>query len=119
MAYSTLYDRGQVDTFPTISPTEANLHSITQTNNSKADQVLGITSTSSSHRRRTPKDFILISEFSELEGPLALAVVAASTYIDLKEEPHLLDKQLQQLDLDEFDFNAFALRVVSVDQTAE
>ncbi|KAJ8661640.1 hypothetical protein O0I10_002447 [Lichtheimia ornata] len=95
MAYSTLYDRG------------------------KADQVLGITSTSSSHRRRTPKDFILISEFSELEGPLALAVVAASTYIDLKEEQHLLDKQLQQLDLDEFDFNAFALRVVSVDQTAE
>ncbi|KAI7877758.1 hypothetical protein K492DRAFT_238944 [Lichtheimia hyalospora FSU 10163] len=81
--------------------------------------VIGITSTSSSHRRRTPKDFILISEFSELEGPLALAVVAASTYIDLKEEQHLLDKQLEQLDLDEFDFNAFALRVVSVDQTAE
>lgn len=120
MAYSTLYDRGQVDTSPPFHQQKLTYtHSITQTNNSKADQVLGITSTSSSHRRRTPKDFILISEFSELEGPLALAVVAASTYIDLKEEPHLLDKQLQQLDLDEFDFNAFALRVVSVDQTAE
>lgn len=118
MAHPTLHDVEWAAT--PFHQQEAILLPIPQTNNSsKADPVLGMTCSSTRHCRRTPKDFILISEFSELEGPLALAVVAASTYIDLKEEQHLLDKQLQQLDLDEFDFNAFALRVVSVDQTAE
>jgi hypothetical protein len=77
------------------------------------------------------RDFVLISEFSELEGPLPLAVVANSSYIDLK---HYTDKRQDQTDLESnalvrddlkkiglvtFDFNAFVLRVVSVDRSTE
>ncbi|KAI7892846.1 uncharacterized protein EV154DRAFT_503742 [Mucor mucedo] len=71
------------------------------------------------------RDFVLISEFSELEGPLPLAVVTDTAYIDLKfytetpspSSPHL--KDLKTLGLDTFDFNAFVLRVVSVDRSSE
>ncbi|KAG2235710.1 hypothetical protein INT48_009125 [Thamnidium elegans] len=71
------------------------------------------------------RDFVLISEFSELEGPLPLAVVANSSYIDLKHytekqcpnNPHL--KELSKIGLDSFDFNAFVLRVVSVDRNQD
>ncbi|KAI9269641.1 hypothetical protein EDC94DRAFT_599500 [Helicostylum pulchrum] len=71
------------------------------------------------------RDFVLISEFSELEGPLPLAVVANSSYIDLKHytekqcpnNPHL--KELSKIGLESFDFNAFVLRVVSVDRSTE
>ncbi|KAI8351210.1 hypothetical protein EDC96DRAFT_518900 [Choanephora cucurbitarum] len=82
-----------------------------------ADQVL--TSTSISH-----KDFVLISEFSELEGPLPLAVVTGTTYLDLKQydskqDSIFIEKELEHLGLESFDFNAFVLRVVSVDRSSE
>ncbi|KAI9469866.1 MAG: hypothetical protein EXX96DRAFT_623462 [Benjaminiella poitrasii] len=71
------------------------------------------------------RDFVLISEFSELEGPLPLAIVTESTYINLKHHTNSsthvnsLEEQLKKLDLDSFDFNAFVLRVVSVDRSTE
>ena len=65
-----------------------------------------------------PQDFILISEFSELEGPLPLAVVSEQLYFDLK-DPEQSTKALHRLGLEQFDFNAFVLRIVSVDQTSE
>lgn len=83
------------------------------------------------------RDFVLISEFSELEGPLPLAVVAKSSYIDLKHYTDLgrhrqeeegsspdfarssLEQELKKIGLEYFDFNAFVLRVVSVDRSSE
>jgi hypothetical protein len=85
------------------------------------------------------RDFVLISEFSEMEGPVPLAVVSESTYVDLKEytapsassseqgqqqqqqAKHRLQMEadLHTLGLDRFDFNAFALRVVSTDRGAD
>lgn len=70
------------------------------------------------------RDFVLISEFSELEGPLPLAVVSNTTYIDLKhytDHPNHqpLRDELKKIGLDDFDFNAFVLRVVSVDRSSE
>lgn len=75
------------------------------------------------------RDFVLISEFSELEGPLPLAVVSDSNYIDLKHftdkqsantnEYKLLEHDLNSLGLQSFDFNSFVLRVVSVDRSTE
>jgi hypothetical protein len=76
------------------------------------------------------RDFVLISEFSELEGPLPLAIVADSAYIDLKHYTHKqstavtsetrsLEEDLKKIGLDSFDFNAFVLRVVSVDRSTE
>ncbi|KAI8376919.1 hypothetical protein BD560DRAFT_422213 [Blakeslea trispora] len=70
------------------------------------------------------KDFVLISEFSELEGPLPLAVVTGTNYLDLKqstnkEDSAYVEKELEQLGLGSFDFNAFVLRVVSVDRSSE
>ncbi|KAI9013389.1 hypothetical protein CLU79DRAFT_769125 [Phycomyces nitens] len=75
------------------------------------------------------RDFVLISEFSELEGPLPLAVVTESIYLDLKHgyakttsnEVVLpgLDDHLSALGLSHFDFHAFALRVVSIDRGAD
>lgn len=70
------------------------------------------------------RDFVLISEFSELEGPLPLAVVSNTSYIDLKhytEHPNNqpLRDELKKIGLDDFDFNAFVLRVVSVDRSSE
>lgn len=85
------------------------------------------------------KDFVLICEFSELEGPVPLAIVSESVYIDLKEytttstipanesptkdhtseEQKQLNNELQDLGLERFDFNAFALRVVSTDRGAD
>ncbi|KAI9268135.1 hypothetical protein BDA99DRAFT_504939 [Phascolomyces articulosus] len=65
-----------------------------------------------------PQDFILISEFSELEGPLPLAVVSEHVYFDLK-DPDFDTDGLSKLGLEQFDFNAFVLRIVSVDQTSE
>lgn len=68
------------------------------------------------------KDFVLISEFSELEGPLPLAIVSHSTYIDLKhytDNPTSIADELRHMGLESFDFNAFVLRVVSVDRSSE
>ncbi|KAG2202281.1 hypothetical protein INT47_010729, partial [Mucor saturninus] len=70
------------------------------------------------------RDFVLISEFSELEGPLPLAIVTDTAYIDLKfytetPSPSSPSKDLATLGLDTFDFNAFVLRVVSVDRSSE
>ncbi|KAI9319769.1 hypothetical protein BX666DRAFT_1916064 [Dichotomocladium elegans] len=79
---------------------------------STGDQIIG-------SDQNLPQDFILICEFSELEGPLPLAVVAASTYVDLKGNQQSVPNDLEKLGLQTFDFNAFALRVVCVDQTAE
>ncbi|ORX55824.1 hypothetical protein DM01DRAFT_1335202 [Hesseltinella vesiculosa] len=63
------------------------------------------------------RDFVLISEFSELEGPLPLAVVSESCYVDLKMHgDDLGQEKLETLGLERFDFNAFALRVVSTDR---
>ncbi|KAI8986592.1 hypothetical protein BDB01DRAFT_786173 [Pilobolus umbonatus] len=71
-------------------------------------------------------DFVLISEFSELEGPLPLAIVIGDDYIDLKHytDKHsmmgdILGEQLRKMGLELFDFNAFVLRVVSVDRSTE
>lgn len=84
------------------------------------EDILSTTDATQSYR-----DFVLISEFSELEGPLPLAVVAKSAYIDLKfytesqcpNHPHL--QELKNIGLNAFDFNAFVLRVVSVDRSTE
>ncbi|CEP17642.1 hypothetical protein [Parasitella parasitica] len=70
------------------------------------------------------RDFVLISEFSELEGPLPLAVVTEANYIDLKHYTNAasdesLRRELQKLGLESFDFNSFVLRVVSVDRSTE
>ncbi|KAI8331032.1 hypothetical protein BC941DRAFT_517810 [Chlamydoabsidia padenii] len=87
------------------------------------------------------RDFVLISEFSEMEGPVPLAVVSESTYVDLKEytapttsssnvnsttspsssseQRRQMETDLHALGLDRFDFNAFALRVVSTDRGAD
>ncbi|KAI8647469.1 hypothetical protein BD408DRAFT_408611 [Parasitella parasitica] len=70
------------------------------------------------------RDFVLISEFSELEGPLPLAIVTGATYIDLKHYINAvvdesLQRELQKLGLESFDFNSFVLRVVSVDRSTE
>lgn len=68
-----------------------------------------------------------------MEGPVPLAVVSESTYVDLKEytapssssseqqAKHRLQMEadLHTLGLDRFDFNAFALRVVSTDRGAD
>lgn len=56
---------------------------------------------------------------------MPLAVVAKSAYIDLKfytesqcpNHPHL--QELKNIGLNAFDFNAFVLRVVSVDRSTE
>ncbi|KAG1226017.1 hypothetical protein G6F35_003104 [Rhizopus arrhizus] len=61
------------------------------------------------------KDFVLISEFSEIEGPLPLVIISGDEYIDLKQ--HSSEQELKRLGLNSFDFNAFVLRVVSVDRT--
>ncbi|KAI9496964.1 hypothetical protein BDB00DRAFT_47792 [Zychaea mexicana] len=69
-----------------------------------------------------PQDFILISEFSELEGPLPLAVVSEHFYFDLKDQERNTrrrEEALHELGLQDFDFNAFVLRIVSVDQTSD
>lgn len=70
------------------------------------------------------RDFVLISEFSELEGPLPLAIVTEATYIDLKHYTNTitdesLQQELKKLGLESFDFNSFVLRVVSVDRSTE
>ncbi|CAO0789538.1 unnamed protein product [Mucor circinelloides] len=70
------------------------------------------------------RDFVLISEFSELEGPLPLAVVTETTYIDLKHYTNTvtdesLQEELKKIGLESFDFNSFVLRVVSVDRSTE
>jgi hypothetical protein len=71
------------------------------------------------------KDFVLISEFSELEGPLPLALVVDETYIDLKPytssnpQDEAFQNDLKRLGLESFDFNAFVLRAVSVDRSTE
>ncbi|KAI7907216.1 uncharacterized protein BX663DRAFT_495216 [Cokeromyces recurvatus] len=87
-----------------------------------ADEVLS----SGEELNQLYQDFVLISEFSELEGPLPLAIVTESSYIDLKQytdnsspKTNYLKEQLEKLGLDSFDFNAFVLRVVSVDRSTE
>ncbi|KAL9553174.1 hypothetical protein PS6_004065 [Mucor atramentarius] len=70
------------------------------------------------------RDFVLISEFSELEGPLPLAIVTETTYIDLKHYTNTvtdesLQEELKKIGLESFDFNSFVLRVVSVDRSTE
>ncbi|KAF7724142.1 Guanine nucleotide exchange protein smcr8 [Apophysomyces ossiformis] len=67
------------------------------------------------------RDFVLICEFSEMEGPLPLAVVTDSAYLDLKHygtpEVNLtLMHELSTMGLARFNFNALALRVVSADR---
>ncbi|RCH93984.1 hypothetical protein CU097_005718 [Rhizopus azygosporus] len=57
-------------------------------------------------------DFVLVSEFSELEGPLPLVIISQDDCIDLKQDA----SKLKTLGLQNFDLNAFALRVVSVDR---
>lgn len=61
------------------------------------------------------KDFVLISEFSEIEGPLPLVIISGDEYIDLKQLSS--EQELKRLGLNSFDLNAFVLRVVSVDRT--
>lgn len=73
----------------------------------------GVQSLTDNVPTRQRRDFVLISEFSELEGPLPLAVVADDIYVDFKEK----SEALKELGLDEFDFNTLVLRIVSVDQT--
>lgn len=76
-------------------------------------QSCGVQSPTDNVPTQQRRDFVLISEFSELEGPLPLAVVAEDIYIDFKEKP----EALKELGLDQFDFNTLVLRIVSVDQT--
>lgn len=62
--------------------------------------------------KRLYNDFVLVSEFSELEGPLPLVIISQDECIDLKQDA----SKLKTLGLQNFDLNAFALRVVSVDR---
>ncbi|KAI9262754.1 hypothetical protein BY458DRAFT_540765 [Sporodiniella umbellata] len=65
---------------------------------------------------KTPfDDFVLLSEFSEIEGPLPLLIIIQNTCIDLKQSGW--EMQVKQAGLETFDLNAFVLRVVSVDRT--
>ncbi|KAK4520199.1 uncharacterized protein ATC70_008330 [Mucor velutinosus] len=89
-----------------------------------SDQVLSPTEDNNQSAATPYRDFVLISEFSELEGPLPLAIVTETTYIDLKHYTNtVLDRSLQQdlkkIGLESFDFNSFVLRVVSVDRSTE
>ncbi|GAN02655.1 hypothetical protein MAM1_0026c02100 [Mucor ambiguus] len=89
-----------------------------------SDQVLSPTTDDNKSATTPYRDFVLISEFSELEGPLPLAVVTEATYIDLKHYTNTVtDESLQQdlkkIGLESFDFNSFVLRVVSVDRSTE
>ncbi|KAI9356109.1 hypothetical protein BD770DRAFT_110143 [Pilaira anomala] len=65
----------------------SNLPFVKPTNCWWSDEVLSPAEPNSAQSYR---DFVLISEFSELEGPLPLAVVSNSSYIDLK---HYTDRQ--------------------------
>ncbi|KAL9557180.1 hypothetical protein MBANPS3_001522 [Mucor bainieri] len=89
-----------------------------------SDQVLSPAADDNDSATTPYRDFVLISEFSELEGPLPLAVVTEATYIDLKHYTNTvtdeaLQHDLKKIGLESFDFNSFVLRVVSVDRSTE
>lgn len=78
-------------------------------------------------------DFVLLSEFSEMQGPLPLAVVVEDACLDLevinvKNETIANDEHsypedaksfLAKIGIKKFDLNSFVLRIVSVDRSSE
>jgi hypothetical protein len=78
-------------------------------------------------------DFVLLSEFSEMHGPLPLAVVIEDACLDLevinmKKGPSSTDEVslpkdaqsfLTKIGIEHFDLNSFVLRIVSVDRSSE
>ncbi|KAJ2955823.1 hypothetical protein NQZ79_g8237 [Umbelopsis isabellina] len=78
-------------------------------------------------------DFVLLSEFSEMQGPLPLAVVIEDACLDLevinvKNETIANDEHsypedaksfLAKIGIKKFDLNSFVLRIVSVDRSSE
>ncbi|KAM3588725.1 hypothetical protein VKS41_001163 [Umbelopsis sp. WA50703] len=78
-------------------------------------------------------DFVLLSEFSEMQGPLPLAVVIEDACLDLevinvKNETIANDNRsypedaksfLAKIGIKKFDLNSFVLRIVSVDRSSE
>jgi len=78
-------------------------------------------------------DFVLLSEFSEMQGPLPLAVVIEDACLDLevinvKNESTAKTEQgfpddaksfLAKIGIEKFDLNSFVLRIVSVDRSSE
>lgn len=78
-------------------------------------------------------DFVLLSEFSEMQGPLPLAIVIEDACLDLevvnmKKDPLSTSQNtlpddarsfLAKIGIEKFDLNSFVLRIVSVDRSSE